>query len=220
MVGSLQPLPSPARLLVPRRRILWPFPPSSAFRAPAGGFPVDSCRQQRSFALNHIPPLPISRGLDYPLGSGMHLVVIHPRLDARGRPFPRSPRSCSPVNLRVVRPLTPGPQRQPSPLRTPHGHPGVQGIFLTSRGQVFHRWPMLPHSMAISFPIPRGCCLAPVAALSCLRCLDRFVTPHSRSPHPVPGPAPAPAFLLSFVLVFNTWFHRTWAPPAPRRGPS
>ena len=138
VVGSLQRLPSQACLLVPRRRILWPFPPSSAFTAPADGFPVDSRRRQRSIALNLIPPLPISQGLDYPLGSRMHLVVVHPRLDTRGRPFPRSPRSCSRVNLRVLRPLTPGPQRQPSPLQTPHGHPGVQGIFLTSRGQVFH----------------------------------------------------------------------------------
>ena len=90
----------------------------------------------------------------------MHLGVVHPRLEARGRPFPRSPSSRSRVNLRVLRPLTRGSQGQPSPLRTPHGRPGFQGIFLTPRGQVPHGWPMVHHSMATGFPIPRGCCLA------------------------------------------------------------
>ena len=36
----------------------------------------------------------------------------------------------------------------------------VQGILPTSRGQVPHGWPMVHHSMATGFPIPRGCCLA------------------------------------------------------------
>ena len=90
----------------------------------------------------------------------MHLVVVHPRLEARGRPFPRSSWSRSRVNLRVLRPLTRGSQGQPSPLRPPHGRPGVQGIFPTSRGQAPHGWPMVHHSMATGFPIPWGCCLA------------------------------------------------------------
>ena len=111
-------------------------------------------------SVNHIPPLPMPHGLEYPPGSRMHLGVVHPRLEARGRPFPRSPRSRSRVNLRVIRPLTRGPQGQPSPLRTPHGRPGVQGIFPTSHGQAPHGWPMVYHSMATGFPIPRGCCLA------------------------------------------------------------
>ena len=89
---------------------------------------MDIRRRQRSFALNHTPPLPIPHGLEYTLGSRMHLVVVHPRLEARGRPFPRSPRSRSGVNLRVIRPFNGGPQGQPSPL-TP------QGIFRTSCGQ-------------------------------------------------------------------------------------
>ena len=88
----------------------------------------------------------------------MHLGVVHPRLEARGRPFPRSPRSRSRVNLHVLRPLTRGPQGQPSPLRTPHGCPGVQGIFLTSPGQGPHGWSMVHHSMATGSPIRRGCC--------------------------------------------------------------
>ena len=61
-------------------------------------------------SVNHSSPLPIPHGLEYPLGSQMHLGVVHPRLEARGRPFPRSPRSRSRVNLRVLRPLTRGPQ--------------------------------------------------------------------------------------------------------------
>ena len=83
-------------------------------------------------SVNHIPPLPIPHGSEYPLGSWMYLGVVHPRLEARGRPFPRCPSSRSRVNLRVLRPLTRGPQGQPSPLQTPHGRPGVQGILPTS----------------------------------------------------------------------------------------
>ena len=58
-----------------------------------------------------------------------------------------------------------GSQGRPSPLRTSHGRPGVQGIFPTSRGQVPHGWPMVHHSMATGFPIPWGCCLALSASL-------------------------------------------------------
>ena len=113
-----------------------------------------------SLSVNHIPPLPIPHGLEYPLGSRMHLHVVHPRLEARGQPFPRSPWARSRVNLRVLRSLTRGSQGQPSPQWTPHGRPGVQGIFPTSRGQDPHGWPMVQHSMVTGFQIPRGCCLA------------------------------------------------------------
>ena len=134
---------------------------------PAGGFPVDRRRRQSSIALNHIAQLPIPRGLEYPLTSQMHFGVVRPRLEARGRPFARSPRSCSRPNLRILGPLAWGPQGQPSPLETPHGRPGVQGIFSTSRGQIPHGWPMVYHSMATGFPIPWGCCLALSAFLLC-----------------------------------------------------
>ena len=137
----------------------------------------------------------------------MHLGVVHPRLEARGRPFPRSPRSRSRVNLRVLRPLTRGPQGQPSPLRTPHSRPGVKGIFPTTRGQAPHGWPMVYHSMATGFPIPRGCCLALSASLPIpcpvplrhipspsqsllpmvFRCLGAVVWP---VPHPCPSCVP------------------------------
>ena len=185
MVGSLQPLPSRMRLLVPGRRIPWPPPASSAFWAPAGGFPVDSRRRQRRIVLNHIPPVPIPHRLEYPIGSCMHLVVIRPQLRARGRPFQRSPKSHSRLNLRVLRLLTQGPQGQPSPLRTPHGRPGVQGIFLTSRGQAPHGWPIVHHSIVTGFPILRGRCLAlSVTHLSLLRLVrDPAMT---RSPLPLP----------------------------------
>ena len=76
---------------------------------------MDSRRRQRSIALSHIPPLPIPHGLEYPLGSRMYLVVIHPQPEARGRPFACSPRSHPRVNLCVSRPLTRKPQSQPSP---------------------------------------------------------------------------------------------------------
>ena len=112
--------------------------------------------QTSNVSVNHIPSIPVPHGLEYPLGSRMHLGVVHRRLEARGRPFPRSPRSRSRVNLPVIRPLTRGPQGQPSPLRTPHGRPGVQGIFSTSRGQAPHGWPIVHHSMATGLPDPTG----------------------------------------------------------------
>ena len=130
------------------------------------------------------PPFRIPHRLEYPLGSWMHLGVIHPRLEARGRPFPRSLRSRSRVNPCVLRPLTRGPQGQPSPLRTPHGRPGVQGIFPASRGQAPDGWPMVHHSMATGFPIPRGCCWALSVSL-----------PIPCSPLPLPVSGPIPAFL-------------------------
>ena len=52
---------------------------------------MDSRRQQRSIALNHNRPLCIPHGLDYPLGSRMYLVVVHPRLVARGATLSRFP---------------------------------------------------------------------------------------------------------------------------------
>ena len=94
----------------------------------------------------------------------MHLGVVHLRLEARGRPFPSSPRPVSAVNRRVLRPLTRGPPGQPSPLRTPHGRLGAQGISPTSRRQAPHGWPMVHHSMVTGSPIPRGCCSAFSAA--------------------------------------------------------
>ena len=133
-------------------------------------------------SVNHIPPLPIPHGMEYPLGSRMHLGVVHPRLEAREQPFPRSPRSCSRVNPRVLRPLTRGPQGQPSPLLTPHGRPGVQGILPTSRGQAPYGWPMVHHFMATGFPIPRSCCWALSVS---------HPIPCSPLPHPVTGPIPA-----------------------------
>ena len=114
----------------------------------------------------------------------MHLGVVHPRLEARGRPFPRSPWSRSRVNLRVLRPLTRGSQGQPSSLRTPHDRHGVQGIFPTSRGQAPHYWPMVHHSMATGFPNPTGLLLGTFG-------LPADPISHSPLPHPGTGPFPA-----------------------------
>ena len=150
---------------------------------PEGGFPVDSRRQQRSIALNHIPPLPIPHVLEYARGSRMHLGVVHPWLEATGRPFPRFPRSSSRVNLRVLGPLTRGPPGQPSPLRTPHSRPGVEGIFPTSRGKAPHGWLMVHHSIATGFSSPRGCC-STFCATHCALARNP-ATSHSPLPHPV-----------------------------------
>ena len=191
--GFLRSSPSRSQLhLVPRRRILRPPPLQTAFRVPAGRFAVDSRRRHRSSALNHIPPLTIPHGLEYPLASRMHLVFVNRRLEAREQPFPRSHEFRSRLNLSVLRPLTRGPQGQFSTLRTPRPRVGVQGIFPTSRGQAPHGWRMVHHSMATGFPIPRGCCFALSFASFSLLCLVRNpMIFHSPLPHPVTGPAPA-----------------------------
>ena len=167
-------------------------PHSAACRAPAGRVLVDSRRRQRSIALNHIPPLPIPHGLRYQLGSRMYLVVVHPRLEATGLPFPRSPTSRSCVNLRVLWALTLGPQGRHSPLPTPHGRPGVQRIFPTSCGQGPHGWPRVPHSMATGFSLPRGCCPALSVVFSPLCFVCNSTVSLSPLPHPVTIPVPAP----------------------------
>ena len=144
-------------------------------------------------SLNQIRPLPIPHGLEHPLDSRMHLGVVHPRLEARERPFPRSPRSSSHVNPHVLRPLTRGPQGQPSPLRTPHGRSGVQGIFPTSRGPAPHGWPMAHHSMATGFPIPRGCCSLFSASLIPWFATPRRPSPLCHVPSPISAYSPCPA---------------------------
>ena len=154
---------------------------------------MDSRRRQRNIAHNHIPPLPIPQRLEYALGSRMYLVVVHPRLESRGQPFPRSPRSRSRVNLRVLRPLTRGPQGQPSPLRTLHRRPGVQNIFPTFGRQVPRGWTTVPHFMASGVPFPRGCCFAlSITRFSLLRSVRNPAMSHSPLRHPVTGTVPAP----------------------------
>ena len=177
-MGVLQSLPSRSQLLpVTLSPLAQPFG-----RLPAGFLWIALADNGAFLPVNNIPPLPTPHGMEYPLGFRMHLGVVHPRLEARGRHFPRSPRSCSRLNLRVLRSLTRGPQGQPPPLRTPHGRPGVQGIFPTSRGQAPHGWPMVHHSMATGIPISRGCCLALSVS---------HPIPCSPLPHPVTGPIPA-----------------------------
>ena len=167
------------------------FPPL-AQPSPAGRFPLVSRHQQRSIALSHIRPLPIPRGLKYQLGSRMYLGVVHLRPEARGQPFPRSPRSRSRVNLRVLRPLPRVPQGQPSALRTLHGRPGIQGIFPTSRGHVSRACPRVPHCMATGFPVPQVCCLVFAVLLSLSLCFRRPGMSVSPLPHPANGPVPIP----------------------------
>ena len=121
-----------------------------------------------------------------PLGSRMILGVVHPRLEARGRPFPRSPWSRSRVNLRVLRPLTWGSEGQPSPLRLSRS----SGHFTD------FRWsgsPLLAHGSPLHgdwFPTPTGLLLGAVG-------LPSHPMSHSPMPHPVTGPFPASRGLSS-----------------------
>ena len=115
--------------------------------------------------------------------------------------FPCSLRSRSRVNLRVLRPLSRGPQGQPPPLRTSHGHPGDQGILQTSRGQLPHVWCTVPHSLATCFSIPRSCCIACRRPVSSALPGLALRIPRSRSPVPVHGLASAPVFPSSTVPV-------------------
>ena len=175
---------------------------------------MDSSRRQRSIAPNHIPPLPIPHGLEYARGTRMHLCVVHLRPEARGRPFPRSPRSRSRLKPRVLRPLTRKLQGQPSPLRTLHGRPGVQGIVPTSRGQAPHGWPMVHHSMATDFPIPRGCCS--VFSASPRPLVRNPATSRSPVPRPVTHHVLLPA---SRAFPFSRGCHAAIATRLPRTRP-
>ena len=83
--------------------------------------------------VRNFPAIP--HGLEYPLGSQMHLVIVHPRLEARGRPFSMFPGFGSRLNLRVLEAFDPEASGSTLTPRTPHGCLGVQGIFRTSRGQ-------------------------------------------------------------------------------------
>ena len=126
----------------------------------------------------------------------MHLVVVHSWLESRGRPFRCLPGSRSRLNLRVLRPLTRGPHSQASPLRTPRGRLGSQEIFSISRAQVPHIWPLVHHSMATSFPMPRGCCVALSVPSSTVLICYRLGTTRSRAPRPISAPVPASRFPL------------------------
>ena len=142
-------------------------------------------------SLNHIPPLPIPHGLEYPLGSRMHFGVAYPRLEARGRPFPRFPRVPLTREPTRTQAIDPGTSGSALTLRTPQGRPGVQGIFPTSRGQAPDGWRMVHHSMATGFPIPRGCCSAFYP--SCCPLVRNPATSLSPVPLPVTHLGPFPA---------------------------
>ena len=126
------------------------------------------------------------------------------------------------MNQRVLRPLTRGPQGQPSPLRTPHSRPGVQGIFPTSCGQAPDGWPVVHHCMATAFCFPWGCCSVfsasslplvrnpgtslytcamsrhpsrPIPRILCLPILLGLFCGASHTPFSVPSPSPFFPFL-------------------------
>ena len=74
----------------PLSKVLRPtFPPLSLLHV-YRCFSLGSCCRRRSISINYILPLPTSHGLEYPLSSRFHMVVVHPPLGATGRQFPRS----------------------------------------------------------------------------------------------------------------------------------
>ena len=109
-----------------------------------------------------------------------------------GDPFQVPPGSRSCVNPRVLRPLTQGPQGQPSPLRTPHGRPGVQGILPTSPGQALHGCPMVHQAMTTGFPILWGCCSVFSAS------------PHPLVRNPATSLSPVPRSVTHFGLFLTS----------------
>ena len=146
---------------------------------------MDSPRRQQSISLCQLhftTPHPSQVGVPTRLPDA--LGCCPSTAGGQGATLSTFPWSRSRVNLRVLKPLTRGSQGQPSPQQTPHGCPGFQSIFLTSRGQVPHGWPMVHHSMATGFPIPRGCCLALSVSLP-------IPCPIPLLPHPGTGPFPA-----------------------------
>ena len=88
---------------------------------------MDIFRRQQSISINHIPPLPIPHRLEYPLGSWMHLVIVHRRLQDGGRPFPRSP----------------GPLTW-QPMRTQAIDPGASESTVTPADALRSSWFLLP----------------------------------------------------------------------------
>ena len=103
------------------------------------------------------------------------------------------------MNLHVLRPLTRRPQGHPSPLWHPHGRPGVEGIFPTSRGQAPHGWPMVHDSMATGFPIPWGCC----SALSVTH--RALVRNPAMSSSPLPHPATGTRHIVSHLVLYTLY---------------
>ena len=114
----------------------------------------------------------------------MHLVVVHPRLEARKRPFPRSPWSRSCVNLRVLRAIDPGISRStltPADTSRPSWSSGHFPDFPWSGS------PWLAHGSPLHgdwFPHPMGLLLGAFV-------LPAHPMSHSLLPHPGTGPFPA-----------------------------
>ena len=135
-------------------------------------------------SFNNFPPLFIPHGLEYPLGFRMHLDVVHLLLEARGRPFPRSPRSRSRVNLRVLRPLTrktSGSNLTHADTSRPSWSSGHFPDFLLPGS------PWLAHGSPLHgnwFPNPTGLLFGAFVLPS---------HPMSRSPMPLPVTGPIPA---------------------------
>ena len=185
-MGFLQLLPSQSQLLpVTHRRSLPPL--AQLFECLQAGLPSPTAQHfSPSTTFSHSPFL---TGWSTYSAPGCTWVSSIRGWRPGGDPF-HVP--LGPVNLLVLKALTRGPQGQPSPLRRPHGRPGVQGIFPTSHAQATHAWPMVHHSMVTGFPIPRGCCsVFSASPLSLVRSPATSLSPVPRHvSHDGPFPAP------------------------------
>ena len=192
---------------------------------------MESRRQRRSIALNRIPPLPIPHRTEYPLSSRMHLVDIHPRLEAKGRPFPCSPGLCSCVNLRVLKSLTRGPQGQPSPREHLTAVPEFMAFFplLVVRLLMVGPWFTTPSQLfsqshgAVVRPLPHPPLTRPHNLIpSLIPCFYPTGPPATgwRGPtgsSSIPGPFHSPCTGRSYSLPFSRSFPYL-TPDVPRTG--
>ena len=147
---------------------------------------MDSRRRQRSIALNHIPPLPIPHGLEYPLGSRMYLFFgpsAAGGLGATVSTFPRVLLTREPTCTQAIDLGASDSTRTPADTSGPSRSSGHFPNF---------PWPGCPW-LAHGSPLHGDWFSNPTGLL-----LGAFgLPPRSPLPHPVTGPIPAS---LSFPI--------------------
>ena len=171
--------------MVTHRRILRPSPPSTAFWAPAGGFPMDSPRRQRSISLcqpHSTTPHPSRVGVPTRLPDALGC-----RPSTAGgqgatlSTFPLVPLTREPTCTQAIDPGTSGSTLTPADTSRQSRSSGHDPDFPWSGS------PWLAHGSPLHgdwFPNPTGLLLGAFG-------LPSHPMSHSPMPHPVTGPFPA-----------------------------